>query len=140
MSTKFNIFYLGWVLGLIFTSQTSINIKSHKAKQNNIKRNTIISEVISKKFFVGSEFWVLLILIINLGCYTPEDLACKGARGRMVAALCAVDVVDELAAFLGRDAPQGNPIGALTVQVSVVEAVGLGIGRASCRERVYVLV
>ena len=45
----------------------------------------------------------------------------------MVAALSAVDVVDELAAFLGRDAPQRNPIGALTVQVSVVEAVGLGL-------------
>ena len=45
----------------------------------------------------------------------------------MVAALSTVDVVDELAAFLSRDAPQRNPIGALTVQVSVVEAVGLGL-------------
>ena len=45
----------------------------------------------------------------------------------MVAALSAVDVVDELAAFLGRDAPQRNPIGALTVQVLVVEAIGLGL-------------
>ena len=45
----------------------------------------------------------------------------------MMATLFAVDVVDELAAFLGRDAPQRNPIGALTVQVSVVEAVGLGL-------------
>ena len=45
-----------------------------------------------------------------------------------MAALAAVDVVDELAAFLGRDAPQGNPIGALTVQVSVMEAIGLGLG------------
>ena len=44
-----------------------------------------------------------------------------------MAALAAVDVVDELAAFLGRDAPQRNPVGALTVQVSVVEAVGLGL-------------
>ena len=44
----------------------------------------------------------------------------------MVAALSAVDVVDELAAFLGRDAPQRNPIGSLAVQVSVVEVVGLG--------------
>ena len=50
----------------------------------------------------------------------PEDLACEGAWGRVVAALPAVDVVDELAAFLGRDAPQRNPVGALTVQVSVV--------------------
>ena len=49
----------------------------------------------------------------------------------MVAALSAVDVVDELAAFLGRDAPQGNPIGALTVQVSVVEAVRLGLASNS---------
>ena len=45
----------------------------------------------------------------------------------MVAALSAVDVVDKLAAFLARDAPQRNPIGALTVQVSIVEAVGLGL-------------
>ena len=44
----------------------------------------------------------------------------------MVAALADVDVADELVAFLGRDAPQCNPIGALTIQVSVVEAVGLG--------------
>ena len=44
-----------------------------------------------------------------------------------MAALSAVDVVDELAAYLGRDAPQRNPIGALTLQVSVVEAVGLGL-------------
>ena len=42
-------------------------------------------------------------------------------------ALSAVDVVHELAAFLGRDAPQRNPVGVLTVQVSVVEAVGLGL-------------
>ena len=48
-----------------------------------------------------------------------------------MAALSAVDVVDELAAFLGRDAPQRNPIGALTVQVSVVEAVGLGLASNS---------
>ena len=51
-----------------------------------------------------------------------------------MAALSTVDVVDELATLLGRDAPQGNPIGALTVQVLVVETVGLGlaseIGRA----------
>ena len=45
----------------------------------------------------------------------------------MVAALSAVDVIDELAAFLGRDALQRNPIGVLTVQVSVVEEVGLGL-------------
>ena len=44
-----------------------------------------------------------------------------------MATLPAVDVVDELAAFLGGDAPQRNPIGALTVQVSVMEAVGLGL-------------
>ena len=44
-----------------------------------------------------------------------------------MAALSAVNVVDELAAFLSRDAPQCNPIGALTVQVSVVETVGLGL-------------
>ena len=49
----------------------------------------------------------------------------------MVAALSAVDLVDELAAFLGRDAPQHNPIGALTVQVSIVEAVGLGLASNS---------
>ena len=34
---------------------------------------------------------------------------------------------DELAALLGRDAPQRDPIGALTVQISVVEEVGLGL-------------
>ena len=34
------------------------------------------------------------------------------------AALAAVDVVDELAAFLGRDAPQRNPVRALTVHVT----------------------
>ena len=45
----------------------------------------------------------------------------------MVAALSTVDVVDELEAFLGRDAPQRNAIGALTVQVSIAEAVGLGL-------------
>ena len=69
----------------------------------------------------------------------------------MVATLAAVDVADELAALLGRDAPQRNPIGAFAIQVPVVEAVGLGlasdplsfciflgeIGRASCRERVF---
>ena len=44
-----------------------------------------------------------------------------------MAALSTVDVVDELAAFLGRDASQRNAIGALTVQVSVVEAVELGL-------------
>ena len=49
----------------------------------------------------------------------------------MVAALAAVDVADELAALLGRDAPQRNPIGALTVQVSVVEAVRLGLASNS---------
>ena len=49
----------------------------------------------------------------------------------MVAALSTVDVVDELAAFLGRDAPQHNPIGALMVQVSIVEAVGLGLASDS---------
>ena len=43
----------------------------------------------------------------------------------------AVDVVDELAAFLGRDAPQRNPIGALTVQVSIMEAVGLSLASNS---------
>ena len=46
-------------------------------------------------------------------------------------ALSAVDVVDELVAFLGRDAPQRKPIGALTVQVSVVEAVGFGLASNS---------
>ena len=45
----------------------------------------------------------------------------------MVAVLSTVDVVDELAVFLGRDAPQRSPIGALTVQVSVLEVVGLGL-------------
>ena len=45
----------------------------------------------------------------------------------MVAALSAVDVLDELAAFLGRDAPQRNPIGAFAIQVPVMEAVGLGL-------------
>ena len=49
----------------------------------------------------------------------------------MVAALSAVYVVDELAAFLGRDAPQRNPIGSLAVQVSVVEEVGLGLASNS---------
>ena len=49
----------------------------------------------------------------------------------MVAALSVVDVVDELSAYLGGDAPQRNPIGALTVQVSVVEAVGLGLASNS---------
>ena len=44
-----------------------------------------------------------------------------------MAALTAVDVVDELAAFFDRNAPQRNLVGALTVQVSVVEAVGLGL-------------
>ena len=39
----------------------------------------------------------------------------------MVAALSTMDVVDELAAFLGRDAPQRNPIGAFAIQVPVVE-------------------
>ena len=34
-------------------------------------------------------------------------------------------------AFLGGDAPQRNPIGALTVQVCVVEAVGLGLASNS---------
>ena len=48
-----------------------------------------------------------------------------------MAALSAVDVVDELAAFLGRDAPQRNPIGALTIHVSVVEAVVLGLASNS---------
>ena len=46
--------------------------KSHKVKQSNKKENTVISEVF-QKVFVGSEFWVLLILIINLGCYTPVE-------------------------------------------------------------------
>ena len=46
---------------------------SHKVKQSNIKENTINSEVI-QKVFVGSEFWVLLILIINLGCYKSFPL------------------------------------------------------------------
>ena len=45
----------------------------------------------------------------------------------MVAALSTVDVVDELAAFLGRDTPQRNAIGELTIQVSVMEAVGFGL-------------
>ena len=58
---------------------------------------------------------------------TPEDLACEGARGGMMTALSTVDVVDELATFVGRDAPRGNPIGALTIQVLVVETVGLGL-------------
>ena len=44
-----------------------------------------------------------------------------------MAAFSTVDVVDELAALLGRDAPQGNPVGALSIQVPVVEAVGLGL-------------
>ena len=48
-----------------------------------------------------------------------------------MAALAAVDVADELAALLGRDAPQRNPIGTLTVEVSVVEAVGLGLASNS---------
>ena len=48
-----------------------------------------------------------------------------------MAALSAVDVADELAALLGRDAPLRNPIGALTVEVSVVEAVGLGLASNS---------
>ena len=45
--------------------------------------------------------------------------------------LVKAHVVDELAAFLGRDAPQRNPIGALTVQILVVEAVGLGLASNS---------
>ena len=49
----------------------------------------------------------------------------------MMATLSTVDVVDDLAAFLDRDSPQRNPIGALTVQVSIVEAVGLGLASNS---------
>jgi hypothetical protein len=51
----------------LHTQHTS-QLKSHKVKHSNIKENTIISEII-QKVFVGSEFWVLFILIINLGCY-----------------------------------------------------------------------
>ena len=68
MSTKFNIFSLGLGSWIDIHKSNNTNNKSHKVKQNNIKENTIISEVI-QKVFVGSEFWVLLILIISLGCY-----------------------------------------------------------------------
>ena len=44
-----------------------------------------------------------------------------------MAALSTVDVSDELAASLDRDAPQRYPVGALVVQVPLVEAVGLGL-------------
>ena len=52
----------------LHTQHTSQH-KSHKVKHSNIKENTIISEII-QKVFVGSEFWVLFTLIIDLGCYT----------------------------------------------------------------------
>jgi hypothetical protein len=49
----------------------------------------------------------------------------------MMAALSTVDISDELAAFLGRDASQCNPVGACAVQVSLVEEVGLGLASHS---------
>ena len=47
------------------------NKYNHQVTQGQTEQyigNTINSEVF-QKVFVGSEFWVLLILIINLGCY-----------------------------------------------------------------------
>ena len=45
----------------------------------------------------------------------------------MVAALSTLDVLDELATFLDRDASQRNSIGAFAIQVPAMEAVGLGL-------------
>ena len=61
------MFLLGLGSWIKIYYSNNINNKSHKVKQNNTEENTNSSEVF-QKVFVGSEFWVLLILIINLGC------------------------------------------------------------------------
>ena len=67
-SPRLNIF-LPWLSSWVnIYWSNNLNIKSHKVIQSNRKENTVISEAF-QKVFVGSEFWVLLILIINLGCY-----------------------------------------------------------------------
>ena len=49
------------------TTHTQVST-NHTTNIGSREENTTICEVF-QKVFVGSEFWVLLILIINLGCY-----------------------------------------------------------------------
>ena len=60
------MFLLGLGSWINIYQSNNINNKSHKVKQNNIKRNTIICEVF-QKVFVGSEFWALLISYYKFG-------------------------------------------------------------------------
>ena len=67
----------------------------------------------------------------------PEDLACEGARTRVVAALSAMDVLDQHSAFLGRDAFERDAIWALAVQVSLEDAVGFCLSSDSLCFRIF---
>ena len=67
--------------------------------------NTIICEVF-QKVFVGSEFWVLLVLIINLGCYNlevdeDESSACAPYLARQMSCLGSQTLGVKDTSFLG---------------------------------------
>ena len=52
--------YLGWVLRLIFTSQTSINIKSHKANRTIWRKTQSVVKKIQKDFC-----WIWILGLVN---------------------------------------------------------------------------